>query len=372
MRQLLPSVSALSAVVVACAALAVSCGVPAGPGDKKPKAEKTGEVVATIGGDKLTIDDLQKKLSEQSPFVRARYAETEKKKELLDAQVRFEVLAHEAETRGYADDPEVEDAVKKIIVQKLTREEFDGRVQLKDITDAELQTYFDAHKADYQKPEMVRASVITVKNTPDGKKAIDDARKVAADPKKKEDRNAWKDLVTKVSTDEASKPAGGDLRYLSRDDAVSRFGQPAADWLFGSDEQNEVSAVFESKDGLHVFKRTGKRKAIERSFDQVKNQIKNVVYREKRTAAFNAFIDELRTKYGVKTYPEKLDQLKIDVNTAGLMPEGGDDGHGHGGPPPGVAVPPAADGNQDDGDDDALAAPAPAPKKAPTPTPAPG
>ncbi len=376
MRQLLTAALLSSAVAVACG--------PAAGDAKKPakKNEKTGEVVATIGGDKVTIEDLQHKLEEQSPFVRARYAEADKKQELLDSQVRFEVLAHEAETRGYADDPEVEEAVKKIIVQKLTREEFDGRVQLKDITDAELQTYFEAHKADYQKPEMVRASVITVAGSAGGatdkgaaKKAIDEAHKQASDPKKKDDRNAWKDLVTKVSTDEASKPAGGDLRYLSREDAVTRFGQPAADWLFSSDEQNAVSPVFEHKEALHLFKRTGKRKAIERSFDQVKNQIKNVVYREKRTAAFNAFIDELRTKYGVKTFPEKLSLLKIDVNPAALQGEGGDDGHGHGsmGQPPAPPAPPVGDD-----DDDAPSGPpgsptgAPKPKPTPTPTPFPG
>jgi len=343
----------LSAPLLAAVLATLACNPP--PGGPPAKKEKTGTVVATVAGQKVTVEDLQKKLEEQSPFVRARYAEPEKKKELLDGQVRFEVLAAEAKSRGFADDPEVEEAIKKIIVQRLTREEFDGRVQLKDVTDKELETYFNDHKGDYQKPEMVRASFVAITHVAgdaDAKKTADDVQKAAADPKKKTDRNAWKDLVTKYSTDEATKPAAGDLRYLSRADALTRFGAPAAEWLFASDEQDAVSGVFAIPDGYAVFKRTGKRKAIERTFDQVKNQIKNVVYREKRTAAFNTFVEDLRKKYDVKTFPEKLDQLKIDVNPAAVNQL--DDGHGHG--MPGMPGTPGVPGTVDED-----AAPPPAP-----------
>ena len=347
------------AVSIVFASLVTGLGVPglgctpqSGSGGTA-RQPKPGEVVATIGDVTITLPELQKKLEEQSPFVRSRYAEQEKRVELLDAQVRFELLAAEGRARGFAEDSEVQEAIKKIIVQRLTREEFDGRVQLKDVTDLEMEKYFNEHKADYQKPEMVRASVITVafddKTKSVSTKTITDAQKQAADSVKKSGSNDWKDLVTRFSTDEGSKAAGGDLRYLSRDEAVARFGAAAADWLFASDDQTSVSAVFEHNQGLHVFKRTGKRKAIERTFDQVKNQIKNVVYREKRTASFSAFVEDLKKKYAVKTSPDLLGKLKIDA-----MPQAADDGHGHGGGGVGVVdgvhanVPPMANAKADE------------------------
>jgi peptidyl-prolyl cis-trans isomerase C len=331
------SAAALASVAVVAVACPGGSGGPAVAGGKA--APKTGDPVARIGNEVVTVDDLQKKLDEQSPFIRARYAEAEKRRELLEAQVRFEVLAAEGLARGYADDPEVRDALKKIIVQRVTREEFDGRVQLKDVGDADLQRYFDEHKGDYQKPAMMRASVITVGAALDGAKAkIDEAQKLAADPKKRDDRAWFKDLVTRFSTDEATRPAGGDVRYLSRDEVTARFGKDAAEWLFASEEANAVSPVFTATTpagtAFHVLKRTGHRKPIERSFDQVKNQIRNVVYREKRAAAFNAFVDELKAKHGVQTFPEKLSSLKVPTLPKG-MPGLGDlhgdvhgDGHG--------------------------------------------
>jgi peptidyl-prolyl cis-trans isomerase C len=315
--------------------LVASCeAAPAGG----KKAKPAGDPVASIAGDVLTVETLQKKLDDQSPFVRARYAEPGKLKEFVDGQVRFEVLAAEARARGYEQDPEVEDAIKKIIVQRLTREEFDGRVQLKDVTDAELKTYFDAHKSDYQKPEMARASVVTVAFS-DGKApggmtkaqaaaAAEQVRKEA--DAKRDDRAFFKSLVEKHSTDAATKAAGGDIRYLDKAEVEGRFGKAAAEWLFGADDVNAVSGVIETEGAFHVLKRTGKRKAIERDFEAVKNQIKNVVYREKRSAAFATFVDELKVKHKVSVQEDKFTKLKVNVSPESLQ---GDPhaGHGHGG-----------------------------------------
>lgn len=312
------------------------------PGGAAKKATPKGEPLATIAGEVITVEQVQKKLDDQSPFVRSRYAEPGKKKEFVDGQIRFEVLAAEARARGYENDPEVEEAVKKIIVQRLTREEFDGRVQLKDITEAELKAYFDAHKADYQKPEMARASVVTIAFG-GGKALTKDKAKAAADDvvkqasAKADDRAFFKSLVEKSSTDEATKAAGGDIRYLEQSEVEGRFGRDAAAWLFSAEDINAVSPVFEVKtqagEAFVVLKRTGRRKAIERDFEAVKNQIKNVVYREKRTAEFNTFVESLKQKHKVVVQEDKIDRLKVDTSTS---PAGGLDphaGHGHGGMP---------------------------------------
>lgn len=310
---------------------------------------EAGEPIAKIGGTVLSVEGLQKRMNDQSPFVRARYNTPERKKEFLDAQVRFEVLANEAVARGYQNDPEVQDALKKIVVQKLTREEFDGRVKLADITDDDLKKYYDSHQADYAKPAMARASHVYVAYGTDktaAKKKAEDVRKKAADPAKLEDRAHFKDLVTQYSEDAATKQAGGDLRYLSVDEVKERLGQPAADWLFASETMNEVSPVLEGKDGFHVVKRTGHRKAITRTFDQVKSQIRNVLYRERRTASFNQFVEDLKKKQGVQVFAEKLDKVKVSTELPpGAAPPGsGHEGHGHGvdeGTPPEEGAAPA-------------------------------
>ncbi len=333
----------LSAALVALVSVLAGCPEPIAGGGvaqgsartPSAKAPGSGEPIAKIGSMVLTTGDIEQRLNEQSPFVRARYQSEERKQEFLENQVRFEVLALEAFRRGYDQDPEVVESLKKILVQKLTREEFDGRVSLKDITDDEIKAYYDAHLDDYNKPEMARASHIFVPFGDDRAKSkarAEEAQKLAADPQKLEDREHFKQLVLKYSEDDGSKRNGGDLRYISAKEIEERFGAAAKDAVWAAADMNQVTPVVEGKEGWHVFKRTGSRKPIERSLEQVKNQIRNVLYREKRTASFHAFVDGLEKQLGVEMYPERLKDVKVEGGGAmPPAPHGGHGGHGHAG-----------------------------------------
>src|SRR5262245_10892605 len=59
------------------------------------------EAVAKIDDVTITVGEFQSRLNQQSPYIRARYTSMERKKEFLDNLVRFEVLAKEAQSKGY-------------------------------------------------------------------------------------------------------------------------------------------------------------------------------------------------------------------------------------------------------------------------------
>jgi peptidyl-prolyl cis-trans isomerase C len=325
-------------------------GKSGGPAINPAAATKGGVALAKVGPVSLSVEEMTDRINKQSPFVRARFSDVEKKKEFIENQIRFEALALEAFERGYHNDPEVQASLKKIVVQKLTREEFDTRVKLSDITEADMKGYFGENQDEYNKPEMVRTSHIYVPFGADKNAArakATEAHKAAADPGRLADRAHFKDLVDKFSADESTKRTGGDLRYLSKPELTERFGAPATDTIWALGDLNAVSGVVEGKDGFHVFKKTGHRKAITRTFEQVQNQIRNRLYRDKRMEAFNAFVDELKGKFGTTLDESKLDQVKVKTDDA-QKPGGGapgapgmpgmpgqhgpDDGHGHGAP----------------------------------------
>lgn len=299
----------------------------------RPHNPAAGDVIAKVGEVTLTVGDIEARLNSQSPFVRARFNSDERKKEFVETQVRFEVLAQEAFRRGMHNAPDVQDSLKKILVQKLTRQEFDGRVSLQDISDDEMRAYYEQHKGEYNKPEMMRASHIFVPFGQDKAAArarADEARAKAADPAKLEDRNHFKALVAEYSEDEATQRTGGDLRYLTAEEIEQRFGAAAKEALFASQTLNEVLPVVEGKEGFHVIKRTGRRKPIERELEQVKNQIRNVLYREKRTQAFDQFIEGLKTELGVVVHGEHVSKIQVQAGggPAPILPGHGEHGHG--------------------------------------------
>src|SRR6266496_867882 len=104
-------------LVLGLCALAVACQPQKGN-------KKSGAVVAKGSGFTITADEFKARIDEQSPFIRARYATLDRKKEFLDNLVRFEVLAREAEKQGLAKDPDVQMTMKKIMVQKLVQKNF--------------------------------------------------------------------------------------------------------------------------------------------------------------------------------------------------------------------------------------------------------
>ena len=84
----------------------------------------------------ITVSDFEERLNNQSPYVRARYASVEQKKEYLDNLVKFEVLATEARKQGLDRDPEVVRTMKQVMIQKLLKARFD-KLKQEDISDAD-------------------------------------------------------------------------------------------------------------------------------------------------------------------------------------------------------------------------------------------
>ncbi|MBN2361861.1 MAG: peptidylprolyl isomerase [Deltaproteobacteria bacterium] len=340
---------AFSLVLAVALCTLLACPAQQKPGGA-PAAKKGGTTLAKVGSTVITVEEFEEKLNQQSPFIRSRYADVEKRREYLDNQVRFELLAQEALRRGLDKDPEIQDSLKKIIVQKLTRDEFDNRVKLEDISNAEAETYYQQHPDEYHKPEMVRVAHIFVPFGDDqaaAKQQADKVRKELRD--KKQDQMAFRTLAKQYSADAATKDNGGDLRYMTQAEFEQEYGKAFADAAFALKNLNDQSDVVSGKAGFHLLQQTGRRPAIDRTLDQVKTQIKNRLYRDKRTEAFNKFIEDLKAKAGVSIDEQQLAAVKI-LGTPQAVPGGL--------PPPGPLTPPGA--QQQAGVDQA---PAPPPTK---------
>ncbi len=266
--------------------------------------EGGGEVLAKIDDVTITVGDFQNRINAQSPYVRARYTSLERKKEFLDTLVRFEVLAKEAKARGLDKDDEVVRTMKQVMIQKLMKEEFDNRVKLDDINDGECKAYFDSHPDEFNKPEEVRVAHILVKDDKT-------AKKVLADPRVKgPDGEVFRKLVAEYSTDLATKERGGDLRYF--DAQTKELPSEIVKAAFLLQNLGDVSPPVHTSAGVHILKLTGRRKALTRTFDDVKSQIKNKLYRDKRQTTMEQFIKDLRAKAKVEVHEERLAKVQIE------------------------------------------------------------
>lgn len=307
-------------VAILAAASFAACGAPEGQEAKAgDPAALSADVVAKIGGETITSAELKRRMEEKGPFIRARFDTIERKREMLDDEIRFEVLAQEAARRGLDKDPDVLTAMKKTMVQKLLRDSSDEVT----VGEAEIRAFYDENINDYVKPERVRLShVFFAAEKGDanrGKMKAEATKALATAKAKPDDRAVFSDLAKTLSNDDASKRAGGDLSFKTREDLATAWGEAFANAAFGLKEINDIgAAVVETDKGFHVVKLTGRQAALDRPYETMKKQIESRLASKARSTSFNAFVDELKAKTNVQVNEEAL--AAIEVEGAGAKP----------------------------------------------------
>lgn len=265
------------------------------------------DVLAQVDDTVITVADFQERINSQSAYVRARYTSLEHKKEFLDNLVKFEILASEARKKGYDRDPEVVRTMKQVMVQQLLKREFD-KIKIDEISEAEIKQYFDTHQDEFNKPPEVRASLILVADEATAKKVLADARVQGLE------NAGFRELVNQYSMDAETKDRGGDLRFF--DEKSRELPREIVEAAFKLQTLGDVSAPVKIKGGFAVLKLTGRRTALVRTLDDVRQQIRGKLFRDRRNKLMEDYEKSLREKADVKIFQDRLAQVKVDTSGA--------------------------------------------------------
>ena len=147
---------------------------------------------------------------------RSYYSSEEGKKKLLDQMIDEKVIYLEAKQRYDEKNPEVAALLAKSKEEIITNLYLKDEVEKVTVSDADIATYYDAHKADYQAQDSVRASHILTKTEPEALAALKEI-------------NAGADFaeVAKKKSICPSAPRGGDLDFFSKGQMVPEFEKAA-------------------------------------------------------------------------------------------------------------------------------------------------
>jgi peptidyl-prolyl cis-trans isomerase C len=298
------------------------------PGGAPQPSEELGEPLAKVDDAVITVAELQDSINRQSPYVRARYQSREQKKVFLDNLITFEVLAKEAARRGLDRDPEVVQTMKSAMISKLMKAELTSGIAPEDVPEAEIRAYYDAHRVEFDKPEEVRASAIVVKS----KGQADTVAQLARSPEGASNKQ-FRDLVAKHSVDEETRLRGGDLRFFSVAEAPG-VPEPVVKATFALSKTGDVGGPVKDADGRWwVLKLTGRRKAVVKSFDQVKRQIQNDLYKDKRESSRKKFVQDLEARAKIQVFEDNLKKVRVDSSGRAATDPAGDPALGMPAPP---------------------------------------
>ncbi|MEH7494620.1 peptidylprolyl isomerase [Neobacillus niacini] len=160
-----------------------------------------------------------------------------------------------------------------------------------EITDEELQTYFEENKDSFGEGERVKASHILVA---DEATANEIKQKLA-------DGADFAELAREYSTDEGTKENGGELGFFAKGTMVTEFDDVAFTLPV-----NEISDPVKTEYGYHIIKVEEKKEAKEANFDDSKTEIKETLIEQKLETEYSTWLENKKQDYDIENSLESV------------------------------------------------------------------
>lgn len=287
------------------------------------------EMVASVNGEKIYREDLSKQVDE----VKKSYEQGgmdfsgDQGKENLDAleqntlegMIDTKIMLQEAKKIGKLTKDQVQERVKPFKEQFSSDEEYQevlAQVNLKEeevayvfflqeevtkdvapASDEELQLYYDETEEQFSEPEQfqVRHILFFIDDGTKGYPAQhtdDEARKMAEDVINSLDQGQdFAELASQKSEDSATKTNGG-LYTFTKGETVPEFSDAATALKEGEYTGEPVKTDY----GYHVIKLEKIIPAAQKPFDEVKQQIADLLSGQAKQNKFNQFMQEAKDK----------------------------------------------------------------------------
>lgn len=275
-----------------------------------------GTPLVTFDGGEVTLEQLQGYIAQMNPAARTRIEPLEQRREYAQGLARFELFVTEARRRGLENDPEVQEAMKRAMVQQLLFKEFDEKAP--PLSQEELAAYYEAHKAEFVQPARARYSHLVVpasKGSPEraAKKKLAQALREKASKLQPLDFDAFDALITEASGNPSAKPAEADTHLVTPDELKARLGEQVATAASTLKQPGDLSTVVESDNGFHLIKLTDLKPEKNQSMESISTVLRARMARERRDARVAKFTEELQERAHFKVDEAALQKLQVDL-----------------------------------------------------------
>jgi peptidyl-prolyl cis-trans isomerase D len=186
-----------------------------------------------------------------------------------------------------------------LAVIRFKRADFESSIQ---VSDAEVQKYYDQHKDSLLSPEKRKVQLVSFLLTDDQKKLPDEQKVAAKKPLAEQaDSFAQAALQNPSAFEQAAKEKGVQVTQtepftLEQPDKALSQDPALANEAFNLTKDNPVSDVTEGTDGFYVLKLTGITPSRPLTLIESKDQIVTAIKDERAQAAIQAKAKEVREK----------------------------------------------------------------------------
>jgi peptidyl-prolyl cis-trans isomerase C len=240
----------------------------------------TRSVVARVGPSVITEQSLLSRMEEQGAS-KDRFKDLSELRALLDNEIRFELLAVEAARRGFDRDPQVQEAAKKAMVQKMLGTALGDASK---VPADDVKAFYERNIGEYRQLERVQVALLKVETA-------QQAHQVRERLQRQKDAMAFTTLRAELGQ-ESNRDL--ELKYWSKEELEASFGPELSQAAFATQELGALGPIVRTSHGFYVFRLTGRRAAFHRAIADVEESIRLRLFRQKRSEAFDDLVRRLR------------------------------------------------------------------------------
>jgi peptidyl-prolyl cis-trans isomerase C len=280
--------------------------------------ERRALVLARFDGGHITVGDMEDAIAKKLPAMRAQIATETGRQRFLEELIRYDVLALEAERRGFGKREAVTETTFQSAIDRMIRTAFP--MDPAAVPAEEVQRVYQEQVRAFNRPEQRRASHILVATAADARSLIATL--------KGGDRQMFAKLARERSIDAATKTRGGDLGYFDRKgNTTSEHGslvpEPLAAATFALDHEATVTRKpVALKSGFSIVMWTGTTPELRRTLPQVEGELRERYASDEQRRKVTELVERLRTEIAAEVHPELADPIVLEPVPRADIPSG--------------------------------------------------
>lgn len=264
-----------------------------------PAVSTRDSTLAQVNGTPITAGQFLQKWSQLPAGIRTAYSGPNGKHDFLGELITRELLLQKARSmnldRDHTLGERVEDFRERLLLEAVLRELVEKEIE---VTEEEVTAYFTAHRDSLPLIDEARAAQILVKDDGEAKRLVYKLRHGA-------DFSA---LARAHSLDAASKDRGGDLGTVRRGLLI-----PELEQVIFTLKPGRISDIVKSPYGYHIVRVQNRHSRKPLAVDEVKDDIRKQILKEKEAARFEALVKTLKAESDIVISDSRLAAMGENV-----------------------------------------------------------
>lgn len=296
---------------------------------KKPEAQKLQDrVVAEVNSAKIYSSELEAQLNSvlgshasQLQGEEGQKMLTQFRKQVLEQLIEFELIVQQSQKEGIE---VTKDEVKKRIddIKKqfqseadfksalsqagITEKELPGKIKKQilaekmiqklfkniKVDEKEMKEFYEKNKASFFTSETAEFAHVMVRDKKTAEKVIEEIKKGLK----------FEEAVTRYSVDQMTKNNKGTFGALTKEAIRQMFGPDFVEVIFNMKEGEVYGKPLATASGYHVIKLLKITPAHQRSFEEAKADVKNLLLQKKQQDVYIKWIEDIKKKAKIKRY----------------------------------------------------------------------